>query len=518
MVTGEACITATVDGLAIRVEKGLSLGRVLHQASAHRADGCIVAIGKSSECGPQRTAKYSIATSKGEIAFNIIDPGLADEIEKNIENGTLSIRSLDANSLAIGPLDHHAAKGYAAVECNEGDVILDQAGSERSNTVLRLCKKKHTASYAMVGLSMIGRVVSGMEALKALNIRDPVEFKMSSESRASENYIRASDMSMAIAEDGLAIITRASINLNCRVPQSVESFLHRFSEGVVEACGSTGSFLRISGPDQAIINERNPIARKRGAITLRNSGCGRGQAYVYMVARTPDESHTVIGEIKAGMALFDVAQPGDRIEVRVSPLPVRTIGLTQSQAAERLESMGLRHIRAGCVDDEAIVIRQEPIFTMDIIDSGSVTITGADPEEIVAIDLFDDQAPSSARYFRSVTGLDINPVGSLEMFLPYSPIAGAMLLQGDLDRARNMMVEPENCPTEIVGSGQVGITNSINSKMGMIGIRLEDSTEFGPSCEVFDSTNIIGKIDDHDLEKIKKKKRGERIYLTEADR
>jgi UPF0288 family protein (methanogenesis marker protein 3) len=52
----------------------------------------------------------------------------------------------------------------------------------------------------------------------------------------------------------------------------------------------------------------------------------------------------------------------------------------------------------------------------------------------------------------------------------------------------------------------------------MMGIRLQDSAEFGPSCEVFDSTNIIGKIDERDLEKIKRKKRGEKVYFIEGGR
>jgi putative methanogenesis marker protein 3 len=500
------------------MEKGLSLGRVLQQANVHQSNGCIVAIGRSSECGSQRPTKFYISTSKGDITFNIIDRELADRMTKAVENGSLSMRSLDANSLAIGSIVCDAAKGYVTVECNEGDIILDQAGSERSNTVLRFCKKKHTASYAMVGQSTIGRVISGMQILKTLSIRDPIEFTTSAESMASECYSRVSDMNMTVAEDGLTIITKAAINLNCHVPESAEVFLHRFSEGTVEACSSTGSYLRISGPDQAVIDERNPVARKRGTVTLRNSGCGRGQIYVYRVARAPNESHTAIGEIEAGMALFDVAQPGDHIAVRVSPLPVKTIGLTQSQAAECLESRGLHHIRVGCVEDYAVVVRQEPKFTMDAIGSGSVTTTGSDPEEFVAVDLYDALAPTSAKYFRSATGLDVGPVGSLEMILPYSPITGAMLLQGDLDRTRNMVVEPENCPTKIVESGEIGITNSINSKMGMMGIRLQDSAEFGPSCEVFDSTNIIGKIDERDLEKIKRKKRGEKVYFIEGGR
>ena len=51
---------------------------------------------------------------------------------------------------------------------------------------------------------------------------------------------------------------------------------------------------------------------------------------------------------------------------------------------------------------------------------------------------------------------------------------------------------------------------------GLIGIRFEDNSDFGPTAESFGATNIIGDITS-DYEKLEKLKEGVVVYVTESN-
>ena len=53
--------------------------------------------------------------------------------------------------------------------------------------------------------------------------------------------------------------------------------------------------------------------RLRGTVTLRNRGKGVGRIYIYREDRVSTPSHTVIGHIKSGIQLVDIANVGDTI-------------------------------------------------------------------------------------------------------------------------------------------------------------------------------------------------------------
>jgi UPF0288 family protein (methanogenesis marker protein 3) len=75
---------------------------------------------------------------------------------------------------------------------------------------------------------------------------------------------------------------------------------------------------------------------------------------------------------------------------------------------------------------------------------------------------------------------------------------------------------PENTPKTVVPAAALGMTNDSRKGSGLIGVRLSENNEFGPTSEPFEGTNIIGRV--IDTEKIKKAKERERVYVREVKR
>jgi UPF0288 family protein (methanogenesis marker protein 3) len=54
----------------------------------------------------------------------------------------------------------------------------------------------------------------------------------------------------------------------------------------------------------------------------------------------------------------------------------------------------------------------------------------------------------------------------------------------------------------------------IKKNVGLVGVRFESNSDFGPTAEPFEATNIIGKVVT-DLELIGELKEGEILYVRE---
>ena len=103
-------------------------------------------------------------------------------------------------------------------------------------------------------------------------------------------------------------------------------------------------------------------------------------------------SHTVIGNVTKGIQLMDIVGKGDKITVQTIPKRIMTLGLTQKEAGKLLKSRGIAHVREGSEDDEAIVVTQDPKYTMGIIDQKQVKTIGVPDSKIVYVEIY-DKAP-----------------------------------------------------------------------------------------------------------------------------
>ena len=88
------------------------------------------------------------------------------------------------------------------------------------------------------------------------------------------------------------------------------------------------------------------------------------------------------------------------------------------------------------------------------------------------------------------------------------------MFEGDKKAAKGLI--PENNPIDKVIRGQIGITNMASKSAGLIGIRFEDNSEYGPTAEAFEATNIIGDIVS-DYDRLEELKEGVVVYVTESN-
>ena len=147
---------------------------------------------------------------------------------------------------------------------------------------------------------------------------------------------------------------------------------------------------------------------------------------------------------------------------------------------------------------------------MEILKQKKVTLSSIPAKRLVAVQLYDDQAPKTLDYFRHVTGLKERPVGPLPVYFVYE---NTLLFKPEIEAVSYKDLLPENKPTGIVPAGSIGISNQVSKKIGLVGVRLTEDKRYGPSGEKFEATNIIGRV--LEPEKLKGVLEGETIYILE---
>jgi putative methanogenesis marker protein 3 len=309
--------------------------------------------------------------------------------------------------------------------------------------------------------------------------------------------------------EGNEIFTYVLINPTNKSPSSVEHLFALSENGKLNVSYESDSFVGFYGLEGLEKEAEYIDKRSRGTVTLRNKGKGIGRIYIYREDRVSTPTHTVIGHVKSGIQLIDIANMGDKITVKTVPKRIMTLGLTQKEAGEVLSARGIEHIKEGSEDDEAIIVKQDPHFTMDIIDRKQVKTFGVTKDKIIYIDI-NDKAPKSSWYFQKISGLLDFPVGSLNVLFAF-PGMNVIMFKGNPMESKNLI--PENIPTGCVKSGEIGVTNMSRRQIGVVGVRFEDNDEFGPTGEPFAGTNIVGNIV-KGIENLEKYKEGETVYVA----
>jgi len=190
------------------------------------------------------------------------------------------------------------------------------------------------------------------------------------------------------------------------------------------------------------------------------------------------------------------------------------VGKTQKEAEEFFEAENIEQVREGNDSDDAIVVDQEPALTMEIMDRGTLRTVGVDAEGVFDVEFFHREAPKTVWYFKKVTGLINRPIGLLKV---HFSVPGMMVLfKGSADEAGTLV--PENLSKEKVEKGIVGVTNMSRSNRGVMGVRLNDSKEYGPTGETFDGANLVlsfSSLSPSNLAYLSKLKEGDMIYVKE---
>lgn len=505
----------------IKIKKGATLASILSEVNAYHLDGTIIGIGQSGKGLVDKKPKFKISTNKGDVVFEVHFKGGKEIVFDGIVGSDAKLVNVSPRAISIGPFPFFTDCKYQEYEMSEGDVALDYAGHESDNACLIMCKGKHRAFYSLASPIPLGRVLSGKETLLHLTPEDhilgisrlPPSVHMR---RASLSKVK--DLDIKIQKEGTWIQTYASAKMGDTTPESGELFLREVKVGAIACKAETSSFLMSDGARGFRITERNSLDRKRGTISIRNAGKNSGQFYYYKRNRQGANSHTVIGEIIQGMELLELGKLGDTISLLTEPRVIDCVGMTQTEAYGHLSTLDLKQSRKGDAGDNAIVVKQIPSSALKMGQDRIIETVGLMKENLIPVQLFEDRAPSSVRFFRAVTGLTYGSIGALHISLNYSKLAGSIFVEGDIRNADEPDLDPENVPTGLVSSGFIGITNSVVTRMGTIGIRLDESGEFGPTCENLESTNIMGKVLGNSQEQLKKCNKDQIVYIEEVSR
>lgn len=505
-----------VNGEEMEVEDGSTIKDVIELANAPYSPGSILCLIRGKEELEKNISKYKIKTNKGSIIIQLTDnkeaAPLVDLWKENYGLfSNLNIRWSTSSEVAIGPVVTDLEPTADEHKYYEGDVVLSLSSFSNESTHLIIIKDNITNVYSVppYNKGVFARVIGGKKTLDLLDERDEViEVEPIIERSVTTDTLSVSDLDI-ILEDGNELYTYVSLDIDESSPVCAEHLFSLISDGKVKVNFDSNSFIGLYELEGISKPQENTTPRDKGTITVRNTGVGVGKVYIYRENRVLSPSHTTVGHITNGMEIIDIAKKDDYITVISEQQRIMTLNTTQGEAAKLLESLGIKQIRDGITDDDALIVSQTPHHTLDIIKEGKVFTKGINKDDLCTIELT-DKAPRSKWYFEKLTGLAENPIGSLKVHFSV-PGMKIVIFEGDKKNTKGLI--PENTQTDVIKAGEIGITNMAAKNVGLSGVRFEDNTEFGPTAESFAATNIVGKVCG-DFEILEKLKDGDVLYVT----
>lgn len=163
------------------------------------------------------------------------------------------------------------------------------------------------------------------------------------------------------------------------------------------------------------VERENTVFRVKGAVTVRNTGHEVGALYIYKQDTSFTNSHNVLGRVTKGLDIITYAGLDDKILIQTDPESLLIIQMTNQQAEDYLTSKGIKLIRNGYKEDDAIIIEQKPKYTMEVCKEKEVESLGLDPDLILKIEIDDDASPKSGMHFRTVADMVHTKIGRLQI-------------------------------------------------------------------------------------------------------
>lgn len=496
-------VEVLVDGIRKEVEKGKAVRELLEELELKVDDKMLIAEKKEEK--EIEIEKYDFDTNNGVFTTSI-DLESWKASYKEWEGAEVNWR--DSEKVVFGPMKFDVEmKEVKKVKRKEGDVFLLKSSPDSEDTFLCFAISDHD-DISLVPKEKeseegrIGRVNIGFLVLKNIGKGDIIK-KISPEYK-TEHIIERISLGKPIEED-MTLFSHLSIRFFEKAPLSVEALLFylKTHEDVFTVDEKTHTYIMAKNPVYFDIKpENNASFRERSSVIVRNEGERRNCIYIYKKNRMPQQSMNKIGKIERGEELLDIAKEGDRIVVQTEPPQAFFVGLTQKKAEERLKMMNIAQERIGDKSDDAIIVSQEPPYTMELYKQRKVKTEGIPYDELIHIQFFEEEAPKTIHYLRNITGLYRNyPIGKLQIMVATDSL---VLFKS---KGKKEAIMHENLATDVVEEGLVGVTNMSRPNYGIIGIRLKRSDRYSPTGEPLESTNIVGIVK-KGLERVKKIKKG----------
>lgn len=507
-----------INGEEIDVAEGSSIRDVIDKTNAPYSPNSIVCLIKGKEELEKNINKYKIKTNIGSIIIQLDESEEAKPLvdvwkNKYEEFVDLSIRWSTPNEVAIGPIVTELEPTSDEHKYFEGDVVLSLSSFSNESTHLIMLKENTTNVYAVPPFNkgIFAKIIGGKKTLNSLTDDDRITaIEPIVERSTTTDSASVSDLNV-ILEEGNELFTYISFDIDENSPVCVEHLFSIVESGKIQVDYDSESFAGFYELEGIKKPKENTTLRNRGTMTIRNDGKGVGRLYIYRQNRVLTPNHTTVGQVVHGMELIDCARENEYITVKSEQQRLLLLNHSQAGAEALLNAAGVEQIREGVVADDALIVEQSPKHTIDILREGKVVTKAINKEDLCEIK-FTENAPRSVKYFKFLSGLLENPIGSIKVHFSV-PGMHILIFEGDKKLAKGLI--PENNPTDIVPSCTIGITNMASKSAGLIGVRFEDNKEFGPTAESFNATNMVGKIvsDPKRLEKIKE---GVVVYVTES--
>ncbi len=509
-------ISVFLDGEEKTVLEGTKLGDIL----VHYNPDLVVAVILPGKKDSLAGRNYLVQTSAGEVIIE--GSGEGNELFSSDVLLT-GLHWRDQRSIHFGPFPSHIVPVRQEARYERGDVIIGCGGYEPERSYLVFASRSHIADHgARQGGGVIGQVVSGLGVLDRLKAGDIIESikPVLTFSDSTESYT-TTDPNLVLLP-GMHIISYLRIEAKGysdgrsvpEAPRSVEHLMLGCRGKEYWTSLSSSTHIRddlLAGTD---VPHEVSGPRYDGAVTIRTTGKKRGSIYLYTEDIPQSRHHTVVGQVIHGIELARVVHAGERFRVEIIPEQFDLLGLSLADAKEFSERRGVTFT---CDDyheqnsRDLVVIHQDPETTMEILFTGSVSVTTTPYANVIDVMLDDMHAYSSCKTFREVTGLKFHPIGKLPHIFSFEDV---YLFKAGIPMGTT--INPENTPEEgtEIAAGTLAMTNDSRRSTGIVGVRTESNDEFGPTSEPFSGTNIIGRI--LDLDKLKKIVEGETVYFREG--
>ncbi len=496
-------------------EKNLKKGATLKTAIAGEPynKDTLIAVHLSEEKLVQETSDFEILTNRGTLVMHLNDTPEArmwQSLLTDRMNGITS-RWVTHNLIAFGAFPTELAVDRSENLYKVNDVFLSLGGFDNNTTYLMIAKDNHKGSYG-AGKAVIGKITVGRHLLPLFRESDQIlDVRPMMSEISNENVIVTKDLGYKL-DEGYQIETMVTIDLDNKSPMSAEHILVLSSKGYMKATDVTGSYLACSEDMDVEIPAEDTGVRDQGCVAVRCDGVGTGRLYILKDRRQQSVSHNIAGQVTNGSAIVKYAKKDEIFTIRTNPPRTLAVGMTQKDGAEFLKAAGVEAVRTGDTSDDAIIVEQTPEQTVTALKEGKVEVFGVSKDRVFKIKL-NGKDPRTEHYFRKVTGLSHKPIGSMKVQFTFEGLP-MVTFYGDEMKGKDLV--PQD-PFKKVKRGDIGVTNQARPYHGLLGIRLQDSKEHGPTGEEPYGTNIIGRFED-DLDRLMKDLNDDDIvYIREVD-
>jgi len=513
-----------LDGTRLEIDDSATLGDILpgHPSS------CSVAVIPPAEAQAALTRNIRLLTSAGEVVIEIPEDAtvffsegfFAGYLDTGNEPEELSVKWTDRQSVAFGPFSTDIIPDRREHRYARGDVILGCGGYDPRGSLLIFSRIPHIADHgARDDGGIIARVVSGMAILEEWSKGDRVLSMERLMSRAdTSTAFTTTDMTTRLT-DGMQIFSHVLASaagyrkdaIDTTRAASVEHLIRTMAGGRMNVSLASSTHIRDDRMKESIVEyEGDPHSRFEGTITTRVQGRNRGSVYIYTEDIPGSAYHTVVGQVEEGIELPILARDGETFIIHVEPKQLDFRGMQLDEAMQLAADRGVSP-EPDTDEKKSVVLAQIPETTLEILAEGKVAFTTIPLRQVITIELFDNEAPKTCHIFRSVTGLRWHDIGEMPLLMKFEDV---YLFQPEVSKKIN--IQRENLPEGEVPANLLAMTNDSRKSAGLVGVRTVPSSEFGPTSEPLEGTNIIGKI--LEPEKLEDLIEGEKVYLREVKR